>query len=268
MRKLKLKEIFHIVETVREMRDFKLEHMFMSWDAFWMLEGLYFIKLELLAIWKLGMEHGISLTFSSLPEIIFDDGELDIIYDMESEMFDFIYPSQETMLNNNWVTRVIKEDDIDTEELDFDEDDCEELKQRIIAEYGDVSVKLKGLIEFWKVVANKGFYPYMPLLIKSERVGKYLEYAKSHPNIRRSKQHKAISDCIDAAKAPLEYVYENLECEWLENGCFYAFSSGGSFEDSEGECISTIHGKVYRSLFVEILNQLLSRAEKKYGYMN
>ena len=50
--------------------------------------------------------------------------------------------------------------------------------------------------------------------------------------------------------------------------CLYVLISQLRGQPKKGETISEIHGKVYRRLYVEILDQLLHMQEMKYGYMN
>lgn len=273
---LKLKEIKNIINILEEMQEYKMKTYYYGWEYSASVESFYIIKLEILVIWKLCMENGINIDFIDLPEIdIKNDDEFvdeycDIMYDLEASIESFVFQKADYMLDKGWEIHSVCEDDFEEQDDDEVGEDIDDITyhvlQQCIATYGESIKILDNFIDCMVEVRNNGFFPFAPTLIKSMRVGKYLSYVDKNPYIKKTKQYEMIEYCLDTIKNPFELYISHFQCDKVsDDGCYYAFYTGGGYEDGDGSFISLIHTRICRCLCLELCDQLLTRAEKKYN---
>lgn len=269
VKQLKLKEIENIISILRKIQDYKLERIY-SWDCFLNADGHYLIKAEIIVIWKLCREIGLEIDFADLPKIYpekeYDD--FDNMYELEYVMDNFVFPDVNTMNEKGWEVFSIDEDDIlKGQTIDRENCDIEKLiEEYCINTYGNFAHTLHDFVNFMHMVFIEEFVSYRPTLLKSKRVGRYLSHVDKHPGIKRSKQYDMIMYCLDAVLNPFEIYYPVFSGYVIaDDGCCYSFTSGGEVQDSDGEVVSLIHCKIYRYLCLELVDQLLTRAEKRYN---
>lgn len=270
MKQLSLKEISKILNQFTEIAEY-IEEELTSWEDYIMTRGLYIIRAEIILMDRIYKEVGLNVDFKFISALYLVEDffeNLDVMYEMESVMDKFIYPSATFMQSKGWEDT---EHFLDTS-MKFDNNDCynwtEEQKihecKKMFGEFTDVfSTDLSCLLVD---VKEDTFESCNTHFMKCERAGKFLDYAEVNEAIKESELFERINNCIDTITNPFQCYYPHLTGMQIYNGCLYAYSSGGRFTEWD-ESVTSIHGKMARYLCVELLDQLLSMAEKEYGYL-
>lgn len=274
--KLTQKKIDELLRLIKKVDDYTFEVHY-NWENYMTTNGIIILRAKLMAFWKLYYDVGIHIDVkpldaisNSIDDVNFELSE-DYLYALEDEIIKFVFPSDSYMKEKGWEVieifldyNCLEYDDSDNMYKNLDEEGiAKALCKRNFGEYAD---HLKSLLAFQDAVGNEWLDPCYSQIMKSERAGKFMEYAESVPNIKRTKLYKQVKTLIDGIISPFEWHYTDFESNIVVDGCLYAFTTGGCILES-GETITAIHGKLYRYLLIEMLDVLLTKAEKKFGYL-
>ena len=270
MAKLTKKKINQLLSLIRDIIEYKYD-LFDRWEDFIILHGMFLLRAEVILAIRLCEEAGINLPNFEIPPIdSFDDYETyDMMYDLNQVISELLYPSNDFMIERGWIEEVHF---IDYESIN---DNVEKIKgnndlifkENLIKEtFGEYGNRLPKLADILHDVYNDIYTPDIVCTIKSQRAGAFIEYAEKNPKIKETKLYHNIEECIGLITRPYYVIYP-MYCEKVvEDGCLYACYTTGSINES-GEFLDLAHAIPFRLLCIEILDNLLKEAEKKYGYL-